>query len=274
VGGTLAVALAAAVLLANCAGGPVTVPGPGAGRMRQVLRIWSAFPASATPRPLVLTGPPVADPASGFRGGVAKLAYLEGAFDLPATLPSGPAAAAGFPLITARDAARVLRSQAATGPPLTSRLAVTGVRLGRAVFDTDRGPRRLPAWLFGLTGARDPAGVLAVAGGRIFTPPGHPANGRPFVGSAVLGRDGRTLTVRFVGAPAGTGPCSASYSVTQAASRTAVAVAVTEHGRDGTAVCADVGYLRQVTVALPAPLGGRVLVDAASGVAITVTTGP
>jgi hypothetical protein len=62
--------------------------------------------------------------------------------------------------------------------------------------------------------------------------------------------------------------------VTQAASRTAVAVAVTEHGRDGTAVCADVGYLRQVTVALPAPLGGRVLVDAASGVAITVTTGP
>jgi hypothetical protein len=31
-----------------------------------------------------------------------------------------------------------------------------------------------------------------------------------------------------------------------------------------------VGYMRQVTVALAAPLGGRVLVDASSGAAVTV----
>jgi hypothetical protein len=267
----LAVA-AAVALLAGCAESPATVPGPGAGRLRHVLRIWSAFPANAKPRPLVLTGPPVADPASGFPNGDAKLAYLEGAVNLPAALPSGPAAAAGFPLISAREATGVLRSVAAKGPPVTGRLTVTGVRLGTAVFHTDRGPRRLPAWLFGLAGVRDPAGVLAVAPSRIFTPARRPANPHPFVGSALLGRDGRTLTVEFTGAGSGTGPCTASYTLDRAISSTAVAVAVQEHKRDGTALCAAVGYPRRVTVVLPAPLGGRVLVDAASGVAITVMT--
>jgi hypothetical protein len=259
-----------AALLAGCASGTAGVPGPGAGPMRQALRDWSAFPASATPRPLVLTGPPVADPASGFPSGDAKLAYLEGALNLPAALPSGPATAAGFPLITAREATRVLRSAAAKGPPVTSRLTVTGVRLGTAVFNTDRGARQLPAWLFGLAGVRDPAGVLAVANSRIFVPRVRPANGNPFVAAARLGRDGRTLTVQFVGAPSGTGPCSASYSATQVASRAAVAVAVKEHAHGGTVACAAVGYPRRVTVALAAPLGGRVLVDAASGVAVAV----
>jgi len=264
-GCTLAVAL-----LGGCASGPATVPGPGAGHLRQVLRTWSAFPAGATPRPLVLTGPPVADPASGFLNGDAKLAYLEGAINLPATLPSGPAAAAGFPLITAQQATQILRSVAAKGPPVTARLTVTGVHLGTAVFDTDRGQQQLPAWLFGLAGVRDPVGVLAVAASRRFAPPGRPANGHPFVDDAWLGRGGRTLTVRFTGAASGTGSCTASYSVTQAASGTAVAVAVKEHAHGGSVTCAAVGYTRQVTVALAAPLGDRVLVDAASGAAVTV----
>lgn len=80
----------------------------------------------------------------------------------------------------------------------------------------------------------------------------------------------RTLTVQFFGAPSGTGPCTASYTATQAASRVAVAVAVKEHAHGGSAACAAVGYMRQVTMALAAPLRGRVLVDAASGVAVTV----
>jgi hypothetical protein len=268
------VAAAAVALLVGCAEGPATGPGPGAGRLRHVLQAWSAFPANATPRPLVLTGAPVADPASGFPSGTAKLAYLEGAFNLPAALPAGPASAAGFPLISARQAAGVLKSVAAKGPPVTRRLTVTGVRLGTALFDTDRGLRDLPAWLFALAGVRDPAGVLAVAPGRIFTPPGRAVSGHPFVSGARLGGDGRTLTVEFTGAGSGTGPCSASYALGRAVSPMAVAVAVQEHERDGTALCAAVGYPRRVTVALPIPLGGRVLVDAASGVAIPVTTGP
>lgn len=263
-------AAAAAALLAGCAIGPVTVPGPGAGHLRQVLRIWSAFPASATPRPLLLTGPPVADPASGFPGGDAKLAYLEGAFKWPAGLPSGPATAAGYPVITAQEATNVLRSVAATGPPVPTRLTVTGARLGTAMFGTDRGPRKLPAWLFGLAGVRDPVGVLAVAASRIFVPHGHAVTGHPFVTAAWLGRDGRTLTVAFTGSPSGTGPCSASYSLDEAGSGAAVAVAVQGHPRDATAICSLVGYPRRATVVLPAPLAGRVLVDAASGAAVAV----
>ena len=75
----------------------------------------------------------------------------------------------------------MLRSAAAKGPPVATRLTVTGAHLGTAVFDTDRGPRQLPAWLFGLAGVHDPAAVLAVAASRIFVPHGRPANGHPFV---------------------------------------------------------------------------------------------
>ena len=87
---------------------------------------------------------------------------------------------------------------------------------------------------------------------------------------ARLGRARRTLTVQFYGAPSGTGPCSASYTLDRAFSSTAVAVAVRKHKRDGTALCTAVGYPRRVTMVLPALLGGRVLVDGASGVAVTV----
>jgi hypothetical protein len=45
-------------------------------------------------------------------------------------------------------------------------------------------------------------------------------------------------------------------------------------GLGGTVACSAVGYLRQVKVVLPAPLGGRVLVDAANGAAIPVFGAP
>ena len=267
----IAAAGLATALLAGCTAGLASEPpAPSVQRMQRVLRAWSAFPASASPRPLILAGPRVADPRSGFPTGAAKLAYLEGAFELPATLPPGPAAA-GFPLITSRAAAGVLRSAAAKGPPTAGRLTVTSVRLGTGVFATDRGFRQLPAWLFGFAGVTDPAAVLAVAPSRIFAPPAGAAGSASPDMSARLGPDRRTLTIRLFGAAPGTGPCTASYSVRQAGSPAAVAVAVHEHAHGAGAVaCASVGYLRQVKVVLPAPLGGRVLVDAASGAAIPV----
>jgi hypothetical protein len=267
----IAAAGLATALLAGCTAGLASAPpGPSGQRVQQVLRAWSAFPASASPRPLILAGPRITDPRSGFPTGAAKLAYLEGAFDLLATLPPGPAAAAGFPLISSRAAAGVLRSAAAKRPPTASRLTVTSVRLGTGLFATDRGSRELPAWLFGFAGVPDPAAVLAVAPSRIFAPPaGRASSASPEV-SARLGPDQRTLTIRLVGAAPGTGPCTASYSVRQAASPAAVAVAVHEHAHGG-AACFSMGYLRQVKLVLPAPLGGRVLVDAASGAAIPVT---
>jgi hypothetical protein len=140
------------------------------------------------------------------------------------------------------------------------------------VFATDRGFRRLPAWLFGFAGVPDPAAVLAVAPSRIFAPPAGPATSGSLDMRARLAPDRRTLTIRLVGAAPGTGPCTASYSVRQAVSPAAVAITVREHAHGGAVACAPVGYPRQVTVVLPAPLGGRVLVDAASGAAIPVTS--
>jgi hypothetical protein len=264
----------AAAALAGCgaagagSGSPAPQPGP---QLRQALRAWSAFPVSASPRPLVLLGSPVADPPGGFPDVAAKVAYLEGAVSAPAVLPSGAAAAGGYPLISASQAFGVFKSAAGKGPPATVRLTVSAVRLGTGVFDTDRGLRRLPAWLFVLRGVRGPAAVLAVASAAIFSPPSTPARKVPLVNEARLGANGRRLTVWFVGAPSGTGPCAADYHLVLAESRTAVGVAVHGHEQASNGSCAAVGYLRHVTTVLPAPLGARVVVDAASGTAVAVS---
>src|SRR4051812_40074406 len=46
------------------------------------LGLWASFPVDAVPRPLVLTGPDVLDPASGFGSGNGKLAFISGDFEL------------------------------------------------------------------------------------------------------------------------------------------------------------------------------------------------
>jgi hypothetical protein len=271
----VAVAAAGALavgLLAGCGSTGVTGSRPARQELSRALRPWSGFPVSASPRPLVLVGPDIADPPAGFPDGAAKLAYLERAVRFPARLPPGPAVADGFEVIGARQAVVAFRSGAATGPPTGSRLRVTTVRPGTGVFLTDRGPRRLPAWLFSFAGVRGPAAVLAVAPAQIFAPP-IPAGGQPsFVDWALLGPRGRFLTVRFTGAPPGHGPCTADYSVQVASSVTAVAIAVAEHPHgSGNVACPAVGYRRQVTTVLPAPLGARVVVDALSRAAVAVT---
>jgi hypothetical protein len=270
-------AAAAVALLAGCGyartGASQPQPEPSQQLLR-ALRAWSGFPVHAPPRPLVITGQRVADPRHGFPTGAAKLAYLERDVEAPAALPAGVPAAAGFPLISAREAFGVFKSTAGKGPPAAIRLTVTSVRLGRALFPTDRGPRRLPAWLFRFAGIRDPAAVLAVAPTRIFLPAGLPAGVPPFVSGARLGPGGRTLTVEFTGAPSGTGPCTAGYQLQLAASGSAIAVAVRERAHGGSAACSLVGYPRRLTAVLPVPLGARVVVDAASGTAVTVTTSP
>jgi hypothetical protein len=270
----LAAAALAVALLAGCGSTGVTGARLGGPELGWALRAWSGFPVSASPRPLVLVGPGIADPPAGFPSGAAKLAYLQRAVRFPARLPPGAAIAGGFRVISARQAVALFRSGAATGPPAGIWLRVTTVRLGTAVFLTDRGLRRLPAWLFGFPGIHGPAAVLAVAPAQIFSPP-IPAGGRPpFADWAFLHPGGRALTVRFTGAPAGHGPCTAGYSLRAASSPTAVAIAVTEHPHgSGNVACPAVGYRRQVTTMLPAPLGARVAVDAVSRTAVPVTTG-
>jgi hypothetical protein len=116
--------------------------------------------------------------------------------------------------------------------------------------------------------------VLAVAPAQIFPLPA-PANGQPpLVNWAFSRTGGRALTVRFTGAPAGPGPCTASYSVQAAESATAVAVAVIGHSHgSGSMACSAVGYAREVTTRLTEPLGARVVVDVVSRAAVPVTSG-
>ena len=272
-GGAVAVAGALAVaLLAGCGLGLVPGTRPAGPQLRAALRAWSGFPAAASPRPLVLAGPAVDDPPAGFPSGAAKLAYLERAVRFPARLPHGPTAARGFRLISARQAVTAFRAGAAAGPLAGTSLRVTTVRLATALFLTDRGMRRLPAWLFGFAGIRGRAAVLAVTPAQIFTPPIQRGQRPPFVTSAALNASGRELTVEFTGAAPGHGPCTAAYSMQVALSATAVAVAVREHRHgSGNAACLLIGYPRHVTATLPVPLGARVLVDAASRTAIPVT---
>ena len=269
-----AAAGAVAVVLASCTGPVAAGPRPGGQELRRALAAWSRFPASASPRPLVLAGPDVSVPPAGFPSGADKLAYEDGAISFPSAMPHGPASAGGFRVITAGQAAALFRPRAVTGPPAPTRLRVTTVRLGAAMFMTDRGLRRLPAWLFGFAAIRGTAAVLAVAPAQIFPLPAS-ANGQPpLVNWAFSRTGGRALTVRFTGAPAGHGPCTASYSVQAAESATAVAVAVIGHPHgSGSMACSAVGYSREVTTRLTEPLGARVVVDVVSRAAVPVTSG-
>jgi hypothetical protein len=100
----------------------------------------------------------------------------------------------------------------------------------------------------------------------------------PVVMSATLAPDQRALTARFVGAPAGTGMCTADYSLQLTESATAVGATVTQSdyrwppppGRG----CLTVGYVRTASGVLKAALGARVVVDAVSGRAVAVNREP
>jgi hypothetical protein len=241
--------------------------------LAKALRAWASFPAGAAPRPLILLGPVIDDPHSGFKSGDDKLAFASGNFVLATELPPGRPTSDGRPLIDAEDAFALLTGQHAVPKPSTA-LKVTDVQLATGSFRTDRGPQQLPAWVFTLAGVRAPAGVLAIPAEDRW--PGQPDSGvAENELTAHLSADGRTATVTFVGAEAGSGPCAAEYDAEVAESSTAVAMAIHTRPRpttgNGDEVCDLVGHQRTVTVTLDHPLGGRVLIDQAAG-ATAVTT--
>lgn len=256
--------------LAACtSSGSLVATATPAPRLTAALARWAAFPATAATRPLVVgTSAEVTGPDS-FPNGPDKDAFLTGAITLPRSLPTGPASRAGFPLISAARAASVLTAGQAMGPSPSGRLTVTKVQLGTGVFITDRGKQALPAWRFSFRGVSGPADVLAVAASERFWPSGL-KQVTTQLQAAQAGRSGRVLTLTVDGAQAGTGPCQASYAVRQRSSGHAVAldVVATQHGSQGG--CASVGYRVNLPVTLPAPLGNRVLVDAATSAPIPV----
>jgi hypothetical protein len=238
------------------------IPGSSLKAMRAALEAWSTFPVNATPRPLVLTTDPVSAPASGFRTTDAKEAFLSGAFVAPSALPAGPQHADGYPVVSAAQAFATMRAEgspAVGAPRPPTPLVITDVRFGTSSFGTDRGTRLLPAWLFSFQDVTRPASVLAVDSSSRFPAPSA-SLGMSSVG-ARLDPDGRTATIRFVGAAPGRGPCTADYTVDQLPSNTAIAIRVRETRREE-GNCIAVGYSRHANIVLASPLGNRVLVDA------------
>lgn len=88
-------------------------------------------------------------------------------------------------------------------------MLIVRVVLRNAMFLTDRGSMRLPAWSFYFHGVRNPAAVLALARRGVFDPPQARTFAQgvsPFEDdSATIANDDRTITIAFVGAPGGVG---------------------------------------------------------------------
>ncbi len=278
VGSAVAACCIALIALSSDVSAEASSQRQAAGPIPAALAAWSHFPVHASSRPLVLIdGDSVNAPLFGFPNDATALAYEDGTFTAPSRFPTRPRSAAGLPIVRARSAFRVLKDAATPGPSAAAPLVVTRVTLGAGVFDTDRGRRTLPAWLFAFQDVANPAQVLAVSPRRIFAPPRRilvqapESQSSPTVGSATLGPNHRTLTVGFAGASEGTGPCQATYSLSVGASRTAVAVVVhaVSHYK-GDAGCLLQASFNRLTTTLAAPLGNRVVVDADSMTAVPV----
>jgi hypothetical protein len=212
----------------------------------------------------------VLDPEFGFPDDNSKIAYGNGEITAPASWPASPTSSMGFPIIGASSAFKMLttpNSVLGSPPPLST----THVALGSGLFLTDRGWRLLPAWLFSLSGVQNPAKVLAVAPKDIYLAPVTQSGVSPAQLSVTVGPGGRRIVANFVGAAAGTGPCTASYTLAIKESRQAVAVAVISHPYRGLQACSAVGYSRHATAELNTPLGARVVVDAKSDGAASAT---
>jgi hypothetical protein len=267
-GRSLAAVVVASLLLSGCASGSAQLTPNHSPATAEALSLWQDFPALSSPRPLVLAGPAIDDPATGFPNGDDKLAYMSGHFTVATTLPGGSASWQQHPLSTADQALADLRNSG-QGSLTGASLSITAVKLGTATFSTDRGQRSLPAWVFRFAGVSEPASVLAIAPANRWPKAPPPSQDTGNLGARIA-PGGDTVTVTFIGAAAGTGPCDAQYAADIAQSSTAVVVSVREipsatsqpaPSGDVAMGCADVGYPRELTVTLSPPLAGRVLID-------------
>lgn len=235
------------------------------------LKLWSSFPASASPRPIVLRGGTMIPPANGFASNDSKLAFIQGNFKLEAPLPTSPAHSHGYAIVPVGQA---LKTAGVAGPVLV----ITRVTLGMASFQTDRGFLELPAWKLYFRGGGEPAAVLALASEEIFTPPAvfrRRTSAVATVGSAAASPDERQITVAFVGGHAGSQPCDVNYSASVVTSAHAVAISVIPHpvATGPSVACTAIGYERHLPVDLGQPLGGRMLINGANGAVIPVVIG-
>jgi hypothetical protein len=232
------------------------------GLLDRALHAWSGFPAKASHRPLLLLEGYVLNPQDGFPDDASKEAFENGEIKAPASWPAAPSLSMGLPIISATTAFGRLTTPTTNTLGSPPPLETTNVELGSGLFSTDRGVRPLPAWFYSLSGIENPAAVLAVAPSDIYSAPTTTGGISPAQMSVTIASSMR-LVATFAGAPSGTGPCTASYTLSVKESKQAVAVVVVAHmHEEGPVACAAVGVSRRAAATLKAPLGGRVVIDA------------
>lgn len=240
-------------------------------QLERALQRWRQFPVASAVRPNVLLISRRQAPPGGFSTPEAHMAFDAGRFRLDVKLSdTREVSRDGLSLISQAAAYAVLRGGTGSGQTTSggSPLQVRAVRLGHVPVATDRGLRKLTAWLFYLREVASPAAVVASAQGVEMVPTG--ALGI----TASVTDGGRTLRVHFFGAPEGTTPCDAQYVVQHAESRQAVAIAIERHAVTipvGTA-CVEVAYLVTISVPLKTPLGARVVVVVPQGMIVPVSS--
>ena len=236
---------------------------------------WRTFPADAKPRPLVMLWN--FSPQKGFSSGDGKMALLCNRFALDGYLPTDAPPFAGaawadgtlasYRATSAAYAYQAMTSAApaASGPQCTTvePIVVTAAHLGTFPFETDRGLAQISAWLFAARTAGSEIAYPAVSSSDIW---GGGVTAWSQLRGATVSTDGRLLTVAYNGRP----PCGLSYKASVAESPTAVVVTLTGVSNSPPAtslVCPAVATGGEpVTVAIAAPLGGRVVVDPSAAV--------
>ncbi len=218
---------------------------------RWAVRRWSAFPVRNRPRPLVLVASRVRI-EKGFKTDEAKTAFLEGRFQSSVEVP---------PAVLDTLAPHGQPHPRQSGPPLL----ITAAELSECEYETDRGPRCLPAWRLTAQEALGPIWVLdphvadwqpeADAGG---SPPDLQTPAQDPFARVDVAADECSVVVHWLGAS----PAFERYpeaEVVESAHAFAIVAVGVDIGPPGARPA--VGFLHQVPAVLREPVGARVYVD-------------
>jgi len=222
-------------------------------------------------------------PSTGFSSGNAKLAFGDGNLVYTGPPPSGaPAGVVTWPDGSTSKVPVLSRAQAFSALKhngvgrcqgcKTTPIAVTGARPTTMAVPTSRGTASVPAWEFTVSGVNGPVFQAALPPGSYFPVDSvrQPAEnlgplGKAFVGitmASLSGNDGRALKMILASSPCGP---AATWGGLVAEVGDVVVVGGWIHDPHPPAACPAVLIGTRVTVRLAAPLSGRVILDAATG---------
>jgi hypothetical protein len=251
---------------------------------RQEASAWARSPLAKAWRTglVVLTDDLSSGPSGGFPSGAAKLAFINGDLVFTGSPPTGaPAGVVTWhdgstqkvPVLSETRVFSELTGSRQCPGCATTPLAVTAARPATLDVLTSRGTASVPAWAFTIKGVSAPVIQAALAPGSYITPYTYGSKaeklaplGTAFVGGGPVtpSADGRTLTVGLGGSP-----CDTAWGGLAAEVGGVVVVGGWMHNPNPAQPCAAMLMQRLAAVGLAAPLGDRVVLDAATGLPVT-----